>query len=114
LQHDRSRIFHQEQTSGICVNISVAIWFPTGQGPGNQEQFNISNWGECRIAWTMKPLASSSGRPCWESIDHFSTLPYGWIPDDGVDFFTQFILYLKERWLKLCDLTEDHLTKCVS
>jgi hypothetical protein len=31
-------------------------------------------------------------------------MPFGWIPKDGVEFFGQFILYLKERWLKLCDL----------
>lgn len=60
------------------------------------------------------PLTNSDDRPRWESIDHFSMLPYSWIPDDGVDFFTQFIVYLKGRWLKLCDLAEEHLTQRVS
>jgi hypothetical protein len=41
-------------------------------------------------------------------------MPFGWIPDDGVDFFKQFILYLKERWLRLCDLAKDHLAARVS
>jgi hypothetical protein len=114
LQYDRSQIFHQEQTNGPGVSFAVAAWFPTAHDLGNQQQFNISTWGECGIAWTMMPLTKSDDRACWKSIDHFSMLPYSWIPDDGIDFFTQFIVYLKGRWLKLCDLAEEHLTQRVS
>jgi len=60
----------------------------------------------------MVLLPNPYDTPCWESIGHFSMLPYGWIPDDGVDFFTQFMLYLKGRWLELCDFAEEHLTEC--
>lgn len=49
-----------------------------------------------------------------KSITYFSVLPYGWIPDDGVDFFTQFIFHLKGRWLKLYNLSEEHLAMYVS
>ncbi|KAK4119368.1 hypothetical protein N657DRAFT_554230, partial [Parathielavia appendiculata] len=41
---------------------------------------------------------------------HFSMLPNGWIPDDGVDFFKQFICHLRERWYTECDLVEKDLT----
>lgn len=50
----------------------------------------------------------------WKSLDHFSMMPFGWIPDDGVEFFKQFIPYLEERWLRLCDLAKDHLAARVS
>ncbi|KAF2181531.1 hypothetical protein K469DRAFT_589019 [Zopfia rhizophila CBS 207.26] len=57
------------------------------------------------------PLPNPKDGPRWKSIDHFSMLPYGWIPDDSIDFFTQFIRNLKRRWLKLCDLAEEHISK---
>jgi hypothetical protein len=108
------QIFHKEQTNGPGISFSVAAWFPARQGLESQKQFKMPNWGESRITWTMMPPANPSSRSTWKSRDHFSTLPYGWIPDDGVDFFTQFILCLKERWLKLCDLAEKHLSDRVS
>jgi hypothetical protein len=73
----------------------------------------MPDWGKCRIGWTIIPPANPDDEP-WKSIDHFSMLPYGWIPKDGIEFFMQFILYLKERWLKLCQRAEEHLTECVS
>jgi len=51
---------------------------------------------------------------CWRSIDHFSTLPYGWIPANGADFFALFMQYLKEKWLVICGEAEEHLSKRVS
>ncbi|KAF2188018.1 hypothetical protein K469DRAFT_567803, partial [Zopfia rhizophila CBS 207.26] len=70
------------------------------------------DWGKCGITWTMVSSANPNKESSWRSTDHFSMLPYGWIPEDGVDFFTQFILHLKDRWLKLCNLAEEHLTDC--
>jgi hypothetical protein len=51
---------------------------------------------------------------CWKSMDHFSTLSYGWIPNNGADFFALFVQTLKEKWLMLCGLAEEHLSKRVS
>lgn len=62
----------------------------------------------------MTRLAKPKNGSYWKSIDHFSMLPYGWIPDNSADFFTQFILNLKDRWLRLCSLAEEHLSKRVS
>jgi hypothetical protein len=90
----------------------VAILTPPD--PRNQKRFNISNWESRGIAWTMVPLTNRRDGSRWRSIDHFSMLSYGSIPDDGIEFFTQFILDIKQRWLKLCYLAEGHLSKRVS
>ncbi|KAF1936893.1 hypothetical protein EJ02DRAFT_386559, partial [Clathrospora elynae] len=45
-------------------------------------------------------------------MDHFSMLPSGWIPKDGLDFFSHFLQTLKNRWLQVCDLADHHLTDC--
>lgn len=58
-------------------------------------------------------MNSEDGR-YWKPIDHFSTLPYGWIPDNEVEFFTQFMQFLQERWLELGRLAEEHLYAHVS
>ena len=41
-------------------------------------------------------------------------LPSGNIPKDGLDFFAQFLSHLREVWLEICDLAEQHLAECVS
>lgn len=61
----------------------------------------------------MPPMDPNDKSP-WKSINHFSALPYGWIPDDSVEFFTQFIFNLERRWLDSCDLAKEHLATCVS
>jgi hypothetical protein len=71
-------------------------------------------WETCIIAWTMVPPTNTSVYPYWKSKDYFSTMPYGWIPDSGIDFFQQFVRHLKERWLELCDLAKRHLAERVS
>lgn len=40
--------------------------------------------------------------------------PNGWVPNDGIDFFMQFTLRLKERLLRLCDGADKHLAKSMS
>jgi hypothetical protein len=112
LRPNELQITHKEDSSGQGVSFCVSISFPAEQDafPG---RFKMPEWGEFRIAWTIIPPASANNMP-WKSIDHYSMLPYGWIPNDGIDFFIQFILYLKERWLKLCDLGEKHLNESVS
>lgn len=70
-------------------------------------------WNKRAIAWTIIPPKEPSDRPL-KSTNHLSTLPYGWIPDDGVDFFKQFIMCLKDRWDVECDLVEGDLAKRVS
>jgi hypothetical protein len=97
------------------MTFSVGIWFPAGQDHRNGEHFKVPDWGHCRITWTTISAEwdtnNESGRI---SMDHFSMLSNGWIPEDGLDFFAQFLDNLRERWLKVCNLAEQHLTDCVS
>ncbi len=60
----------------------------------------------------IQPTNPSDGS--WKSINHFSMLPHGWMPDDGVDFFKQFVLCLKDAWFTECNLAEEDLTTQVS
>jgi ankyrin repeat protein len=99
---------------GQYDRIYVAIQFPAEPDLQGQKHAEVSYWDTSRIAWTMMTYSNPNGDRCWKSINHFSMMPYGWIPDDGLDFFKQFLLYLKERWSNLCDLAEDHLTIRVS
>jgi hypothetical protein len=113
LREEKLTISNSEENNGSIINFYVGGLFPTPQVLGNQQYFNIK-WDECGISWTMMPLAISESEPRWKSIDHFSMLPYGWIPDDGVDFFGQFIRNLGGRWLSLCDSADEHLSRRVS
>lgn len=109
-------IFHPEPNDSKDVDISVAVLFSGGQDPTHEKCFKIPV-GEkttIRIKWTISRLRKLKGKQYWKAIDHYSTLPYGRIPDNGIDFFQDFILQLKDKWLKLCDLGEKHLTDCVS
>jgi len=91
------------------VDISVSLWFPT-ERVSSPKHFGIRDGGKCRIAWKMIPSASSRR---WKPIAYFSTLPYGWIPCDEVDLFKQFIACIKERWSRLCQQAEEHLSERV-
>ncbi|KAF2997583.1 hypothetical protein E8E13_002417 [Curvularia kusanoi] len=37
-------------------------------------------------------------------------LPNGWIPEDVVDFFQQFMRYLRWRWIEICDSADEHMS----
>lgn len=64
-----------------------------------------------RIMWrSMKPTDLSSP---WTTVVYFSTLPHGWIPEDGVDIFRQFFVHIKTQWLELCHKFDDYLAKRV-
>uniref|UniRef100_A0A093V638 Serine/threonine-protein phosphatase 6 regulatory ankyrin repeat subunit B n=1 Tax=Talaromyces marneffei PM1 TaxID=1077442 RepID=A0A093V638_TALMA len=110
----RSISRNQFQISYADVNnhaarISVSLWFPFGEGSSSQQQyFNVPEWPLIRIAWTIISPSNPQSRP-WQSVDHHSMLPNGWIPDDGFDFFQQFILHLEERWISVCDAADKHL-----
>ncbi|KAG7403026.1 Serine/threonine-protein phosphatase 6 regulatory ankyrin repeat subunit C [Fusarium oxysporum f. sp. rapae] len=64
------------------------------------------------ISWTMMPPAISNGESSWKSIAHLSVLPYGWMPDNGIEFFALFIAELERRWSALCDDTKSYLHTC--
>ena len=74
----------------------------------------IPEGGKIRITWTLSQLRKANGAQYWKAIDHYSTLPYSRIPDNGIDFFKDFILRLEAKWVELCDQGEKHLTEFVS
>ncbi|KAK3295306.1 ankyrin repeat-containing domain protein [Chaetomium fimeti] len=65
------------------------------------------------IEWIVmkQPDMSSRTGESWKSVSHFSTLPNGWIPDDGVDFFKQLLGELQAMWLRTCGQGEKVLTE---
>ncbi|PVH92104.1 hypothetical protein DM02DRAFT_544386 [Periconia macrospinosa] len=51
----------------------------------------------------------AEAQPSFQPIEYCSTLPYGWIPENGTDFFALFMKFLKEKWLETCKQAEEHL-----
>lgn len=114
IQRNTLHNFCSGPSASAKMTFSVAVWFPAGQDTDDGKHFKMPDWGKLRITWTTASTPDlGNGLGC-RSIDHFSMLPFGWIPEDGVEFLTQFMLHLKERWLKLCDLADQHLADCVS
>ncbi|KAK2690543.1 hypothetical protein QWA68_010254 [Fusarium oxysporum] len=54
---------------------------------------------ECRITWTIRRGVDTRSEPVWVPLDFFSTLQNSGIPEDGAEFFTQFLDDLERRWL---------------
>ncbi|KAJ4129487.1 hypothetical protein NW765_016360 [Fusarium oxysporum] len=69
-------------------------------------------WEGCGVGWTLDDLEKSSGSPQkTKDYQYYSMLQDGWIPDDGIELFQQFLVHLTRRWLDLCDQFEDHLSR---
>lgn len=76
------------------------------------------------ISWTMRKLsipsvdpatgANAVSTPVFWSEDVRSTIAIGWIPENGVDFFTWFIVDLHKKWRVLFDDVDTHLRKNVN
>ncbi|KAF4948559.1 hypothetical protein FGADI_9554 [Fusarium gaditjirri] len=107
--HGLVKLSHQTQASKHLTEnlaaVAVAVWVPHirmfTQGSG---------WDECGIAWTIGDIVEDLGLGEMTK-DHVSMLPYGWIPQNGIDFFQQLILHLAARWSELCTGVEDHLSE---
>jgi hypothetical protein len=67
------------------------------------------------IKWIVikQPDKDSRTGESWKSVSHFSTLPNGWIPNHGVDFFKQFLDELQAMWLRNCVEAEKLLAASV-
>lgn len=52
-------------------------------------------------------------KPVFRSEDFRSTIDIGWIPENGVDFFTLFIVDLHKKWRVLFDEANSHLSRNV-
>lgn len=90
---------------------------------GNAFQTNTQ---KCEISWTMRKRCigldaqSDPGKgvnedlkPIFRSEDFRSTLSIGWIPENGVDFFTLFIIDLHKKWRVLLEQADIHLSRNV-
>jgi hypothetical protein len=69
---------------------------------------------ECRICWTMVATQNTAGKDQWTTVDYFSTLEIGSIPDSGTAFFCALITTVSAAWIRLCDNIDRHLAGCVS
>jgi hypothetical protein len=99
-----------ERHNDIMDIYYVKAWFSTEQGIGTKI---VKDW-ECYIGWTVLQRKNKDGKQCWKTVDHFSMLPHGWIPENGVDFFHNFLLHLKDTWQGLCDRAHECLFDLVS
>lgn len=57
--------------------------------------------------------ANEDSKPIFRSEDFRSTFNIGWIPENGIDFFTLFIIDLHKRWRVLLEQADIHLSKNV-
>lgn len=111
--HDQSHIFHEVQSYDNHMSVLMIGSFPIEHDIGGQEGSVPLLWRECAIAWTSVDSSKARNGSGWESMDHFSTLPYGWIPKDGVNFFSLFIQHLRCNWLMFCTSAEERLVQRV-
>jgi hypothetical protein len=84
------------------VHFTFAVCFP----PLSVLISGRSTWRDIvMIAWvvTKQPYTSSRTTTGWRSVTYFSSLPNGWIPHDGVDFFEQLLNYLRTKWVEHCE-----------
>ncbi|KAH7220436.1 uncharacterized protein BKA55DRAFT_697488 [Fusarium redolens] len=60
----------------------------------------------------MVDLGEDSGSARKTKDDrYFSMLQDGWIPEDGIELFQQFLVHLTARWSELCSQFEDYLSR---
>ncbi|KAL6786563.1 hypothetical protein J3E68DRAFT_420021 [Trichoderma sp. SZMC 28012] len=100
--------FEISNLTGVNIlHTSVAFRLPLNQYVHNQPS-NVDDDNVMRIMWISVPPISPGGP--WTPMVYCSTLPYGWIPDNGMDFFHQFLTHIKAQWLELCIMFGEHLS----
>jgi hypothetical protein len=114
LDGNELKILPQRQEDCEDVKFSAAVWFPDILDDSLYFRTSETAGENLMVAWTILEFRKSDGKQYRKAVDHFSTLPYGSIPDHDIDFFKDLITRLEEKWLELCDRGEKHLTACVS
>ena len=114
LHLDLPGLLHILQSYDQHMSVLLVGSYPMEPDSNIQGRSVTLQWRECAIAWTMvfSGTISRDGNG-WRSMDHFSTLPYGWIPRDGAEFFSLFIQHLRQSWLTFCISAEEHLLQRV-
>jgi hypothetical protein len=67
-----------------------------------------------RICWTMVTTQSVAGKNHWTTVDYFSTLDIGSIPESSTAFFGALVTTVSAAWIRLCNDIDSHLARCVS
>ncbi|KAH6838535.1 ankyrin repeat-containing domain protein [Chaetomium sp. MPI-CAGE-AT-0009] len=89
---------------GVKCTVSLPVSAVAPSLPYPTSRHAIPEREMMMIEWIVikQPDTGSLTGESWKSVSHFSTLPNGWIPDDGVDFFKQFLGELQAVWLRTC------------
>ncbi len=114
--------FLHRPATGSSIDFTLALYFPTvvellATGPIPEAGYGSVLMIRWTVAKTTSPVYGTDDEESpgtrWQTAMHYSTLPNGWIPDNGVDFFKQFLEHLQTRWLRLCQQGEELLSVSV-
>jgi hypothetical protein len=98
--------------NGNSLHMSISLQLSINSYLYGQPLCGIGDNKVSRIIWrSMRPRSPSDP---WNTVVCISTLPYGWIPEDGVDIFGHFLVQIKSQWLELCHRFDNHLAKRAS
>jgi hypothetical protein len=92
---------------------SILAGVPSEALSGTVNVFNFE-FNELAIRWNVEIRPDLDGNDRWVSIDHWSTLRKGSIPDSGMAFMGDLMKELIMGWLEFCDQIDIYLLNCVS
>lgn len=111
---DRSKIVWSYKYNNSYHTIFIVGAFPARDEQIRKPSSSPVDWDGQAIAWHVLKPSRPKDRSCWKSTEHFSTLPYGWIPKKGADFFALFVRQLKAKWLDFGAAAQSRLSQYVS
>lgn len=97
-------------SSDISVSLSISMEHFAASKPHNASA--PTTYRTYKIAWRVYQPTKPNNP--WIPTVYFSTLPNGWIPENDLDLFKQFITCVKEDWLEQCKQIETYLYNRVS
>ncbi|KAL7903818.1 ankyrin repeat-containing domain protein [Trichoderma velutinum] len=90
----------------IWISLQLSINSYTYEQPPRTYDTKVT-----RVMWRVIRLDPNNPESPWIPVVYFSTLPYGWIPDNELHLFRQFSDHLKTQWLDFCNRFENHLSR---
>lgn len=100
-----------KMANGHSVDISISLQLSLNSYLYDQPLGATGDNKVSRIIWrSMRPKNPSNP---WNTVVYLSTLPYGWIPEDGVDIFRLFFVHIQSQWSELCHKLDSHLAERV-
>jgi hypothetical protein len=111
----------EDSEEDLCIQHFVLASIPvqsirTKASPKSRQddrlfQYEMSGY---RICWTMVATQNATGKDHWTTVDFFSTLEIGSIPESGTAFFGALVITVSAAWIRLCNNIDRHLARCVS